>query len=150
MLQAAGLDPTIVVGGRVIGAGEESERTGARLGTAPFLVAEADESDGSFLHLSPVIAVVTNIEAEHLDHHGSLEALEDAFVAFLDRACRSAARPCSASTTRACSACSPRVGRRRISYGLLAQADWVASEVAHRRPRHDASPCAGRAPRSGA
>jgi UDP-N-acetylmuramate--alanine ligase len=129
VLQAAGLDPTIVVGGRVIGAGEESERTGARLGGGPFLVAEADESDGSFLHLSPVIAVVTNVEAEHLDHHGSLAALEDAFAAFLARLpFWGAAVLCldDPGVQRLLA----RVGRRRISYGLLAQADWVASEVA--------------------
>jgi UDP-N-acetylmuramate--alanine ligase len=128
LLQAAGLDPTIVVGGRVIGAGEEGERTGARLGDGPFLVAEADESDGSFLHLSPVIAVVTNVEAEHLDHHGSVEALEDAFAAFL-------ARLPFWGTAVLClddpgvQRLLARVGRRRITYGLLAQADFVAHEV---------------------
>jgi UDP-N-acetylmuramate--alanine ligase len=144
VLQAAGLDPTIVVGGRVIGAGaegnrtgaegsrtgagDEGERTGARLGGGPFLVAEADESDGSFLHLSPVIAVVTNVEAEHLDHHGNVEALEDAFAAFL-------ARLPFWGTAVLClddpgvQRLLARVSRRRITYGLLAQADWVASEV---------------------
>jgi UDP-N-acetylmuramate--alanine ligase len=128
LLQAAGLDPTIVVGGRVIGAGEERERTGARLGNGPFLVAEADESDGSFLHLSPVIAVVTNVEAEHLDHHGSVDALEDAFVAFLERLpFWGAAVLCldDPGVQRLLA----RVSRRRITYGLLAQADWVASDV---------------------
>ncbi len=128
LLKAAGLDPTIVVGGRVIGAGEESERTGARLGSGPFLVAEADESDGSFLHLAPVLAVVTNVEAEHLDHHGSVEALEDAFAAFLERLpFWGAAVLCldDPGVQRLLA----RVSRRRISYGLVAQADWVASEV---------------------
>jgi UDP-N-acetylmuramate--alanine ligase len=128
VLQGAGLDPTIVVGGRVIGAGEEGERTGARLGGGPFLVAEADESDGSFLHLSPVIAVVTNVEAEHLDHHGSVEALEDAFAALLERLpFWGAAVLCldDPGVQRLLA----RVARRRITYGLLAQADWVASEV---------------------
>jgi UDP-N-acetylmuramate--alanine ligase len=129
VLSVAGLDPTLVVGGRVIGAGEESERTGARLGGGSFLVAEADESDGSFLHLSPVIAVVTNVEAEHLDHHGSVEALEDAFAAFLARLpFWGAAVLCldDPGVQRLLA----RVGRRRISYGLSAQADWVASELA--------------------
>jgi UDP-N-acetylmuramate--alanine ligase len=128
VLQVAGLDPTIVVGGRVIGSGEEGERTGARLGGGPFLVAEADESDGSFLHLSPVIAVVTNVEAEHLDHHGSLDALEDAFAAFLERLpFWGAAVLCldDPGVQRLLA----RISRRRITYGLLAQADWVASEV---------------------
>jgi UDP-N-acetylmuramate--alanine ligase len=128
VLQVAGLDPTIVVGGRVIGSGAEGERTGARLGGGPFLVAEADESDGSFLHLSPVIAVVTNVEAEHLDHHGSMDALEDAFAAFLERLpFWGAAVLCldDPGVQRLLA----RVSRRRITYGLLAQADWVASEV---------------------
>jgi len=128
VLQEAGLDPTIVVGGRVIGAGAEGERTGARLGSGAFLVAEADESDGSFLHLSPVLAVVTNVEAEHLDHHGSVEALEDAFAAFLERLpFWGAAVLCldDPGVQRLLA----RVSRRRITYGLLAQADWVASEV---------------------
>jgi UDP-N-acetylmuramate--alanine ligase len=128
VLQVAGLDPTIVVGGRVIGAGASDERSGARLGGGSFLVAEADESDGSFLHLAPVIAVVTNVEAEHLDHHGSLAALEDAFVAFLERLpFWGAAVLCldDPGVQRLLA----RVGRRRITYGLLAQADWVAAEV---------------------
>ncbi len=128
VLQVAGLDPTIVVGGRVIGAGAESERSGARLGSGSFLVAEADESDGSFLHLAPVIAVVTNVEAEHLDHHGSVAALEDAFGAFLERLpFWGAAVLCldDPGVQRLLA----RVGRRRITYGLLAQADWVAAEV---------------------
>jgi UDP-N-acetylmuramate--alanine ligase len=137
VLGTAGLDPTTVVGGRVIGAGAEipgagagaeSERTGARLGSGPFLVAEADESDGSFLHLAPVIAVVTNVEAEHLDHHGSVAALEDAFAAFL-------ARLPFWGTAVLCfddpgvQRLLARVVRRRITYGLLAQADFVARDV---------------------
>jgi UDP-N-acetylmuramate--alanine ligase len=129
VLQAAGLDPTLVVGGRVIGAGEESERSGARLGAGPFLVAEADESDGSFLHLSPVIAVVTNVEAEHLDHHGSVEALEDAFAAFLGRLpFWGTAVLCldDPGVQRLLA----RASRKRVTYGFSAQADWVASEVA--------------------
>ncbi|MSP62600.1 MAG: UDP-N-acetylmuramate--L-alanine ligase, partial [Myxococcales bacterium] len=64
VLRAAGLDPTAVIGGRLNSLGSN-----ARLGQGDFLVAEADESDGSFLHLSPTVAVVTNIDAEHLDHY---------------------------------------------------------------------------------
>ena len=69
VLGAGGFDPTVVVGGRVHGLGAN-----ARLGQGEFLVAEADESDGSFLKLSPTIAVVTTIDAEHLDHYGDLDA----------------------------------------------------------------------------
>src|SRR5207247_11352076 len=66
-------DPTIIVGGRVTSLGSN-----VRLGQGEFLVAEADESDGSFLKLAPTIAVVTTIDAEHLDHYGTLEALQEA------------------------------------------------------------------------
>src|ERR1051325_10074686 len=72
------LDPTIVVGGRVL-----SLDTNARLGQGEHLVAEADESDGSFLKLSPTVAVVTTVDAEHLDHYGSLEAGGEAVGALL-------------------------------------------------------------------
>lgn len=77
-LVAAGLDPTVVVGGRMDNFGG----TNARLGEGDFMVVEADESDGSFNRLSPSIAVITNMDREHLDHYGSMEALEKAFVTF--------------------------------------------------------------------
>src|SRR3990167_1869465 len=73
-------DPTIVVGGRVTSLGSN-----ARLGQGDYLVAEADESDGSFLKLQPTIAVVTTVDAEHLDHYGTLEAICDAFVQFVNK-----------------------------------------------------------------
>src|SRR5437016_7225930 len=74
------LDPTIVVGGRVTSLGSN-----ARLGQGEFLIAEADESDGSFLKLAPTIAVVTTVDAEHLDHYGSLDAITEAFLAFVNK-----------------------------------------------------------------
>ncbi len=80
ILVTAGLDPTTVIGGRVMG--DDSTPSGTRLGQGPFLVAEADESDGSFLRLRPVIAVITNIDPEHMDHYGDLATLESAFVDF--------------------------------------------------------------------
>src|SRR2546428_7229021 len=73
-------DPTIVVGGRVTNLGSN-----ARLGQGDYLVAEADESDGSFLKLAPTIAVVTTVDAEHLDHYGPLEAIREAFVQFVNK-----------------------------------------------------------------
>ena len=85
MLDAAGLDPTAVIGGRVRGSGGDPAASGARLGRGDLLVAEADESDGSFLRLAPVVAVVTNVEPEHLDHWGSYEALLEGFAAFANR-----------------------------------------------------------------
>ncbi|MDZ4180027.1 MAG: Mur ligase domain-containing protein, partial [Coriobacteriia bacterium] len=75
MLAGMGEDPTFVVGGEVT-----DVQVNARAGTGRHYVVEADESDGSLLYLEPTIAVVTNIEAEHLDHYGSLEAVEQTFV----------------------------------------------------------------------
>lgn len=81
VLAAAGLDPTFVIGGRLTAAG-----TNARLGSGEFLVAEADESDASFLYLTPVMAVVTNIDADHMDTYGhDFDKLKQAFVDFLQR-----------------------------------------------------------------
>jgi len=81
VLAAAGLDPTFVIGGKLTAAG-----TNAKLGSGEFLVAEADESDASFLHLTPVMAVVTNIDADHMDTYDhSFDKLKQAFVDFLHR-----------------------------------------------------------------
>jgi UDP-N-acetylmuramate--alanine ligase len=126
VLGAAGLDPTAVIGGRVLGSG--SDPTGARLGRGDLLVAEADESDGSFLRLAPVIAVVTNIDPEHLEHYGSYAALEEAFVTFANRvpfwglAVLCLDHP-------GVQAVLPRMTRRIATYGFASQADLVASHV---------------------
>jgi UDP-N-acetylmuramate--alanine ligase len=80
VLAQAGLDPTVVIGGKVNALGSH-----ARLGRGELLVAEADESDGSFLRLSPAIVAVTNLDREHLDHYGSMESLVDTFVEFINR-----------------------------------------------------------------
>jgi UDP-N-acetylmuramate--alanine ligase len=80
ILAHAGFDPTIIIGGRLKATGNN-----ARLGQGDFLVAEADESDGSFLKLSPTIAVATNIDREHLDFFQSIDALKEAFVSFLNK-----------------------------------------------------------------
>ncbi len=76
----AGFDPTVIIGGRLNAYG-----AGARLGQGEYLIAEADESDGSFLCLSPIASVVTNVDADHLDHYADLAAIDDAFVEFLNR-----------------------------------------------------------------
>ena len=125
VLERAGLDPTAVIGGRVTFGG--AERSGAKLGAGPLLVAEADESDGSFLRLAPVIAVVTNVEPEHLDHYGSMQALEDAFATFANRvpfwglAVLCLDHP-------GVQALLPRLSRRVVTYGFSAQAELVAQE----------------------
>ena len=79
-LMEAGLDPTIVVGGRMDNFGG----TNARLGSGEFMVVEADESDGSFNKLTPAIAVVTNMDREHMDFYGTMDRLRDAFLSFLN------------------------------------------------------------------
>src|SRR3979409_1975175 len=80
VLAAGGLDPTVVVGGRVDAMGSN-----ARLGKSQYLVAEADESDRSFLKLSPIIAVVTNIDREHMDCYRNMRDVKKTFLEFMDR-----------------------------------------------------------------
>ncbi|MEE3092008.1 MAG: Mur ligase domain-containing protein, partial [Pseudomonadota bacterium] len=78
LLDSAGVDPTVINGGIITGWGSN-----ARLGHGQWMVVEADESDGSFAKLNPTVAVVTNIDPEHLDHHGTYDALEQAFLNFV-------------------------------------------------------------------
>jgi UDP-N-acetylmuramate--alanine ligase len=119
VLAAGGLDPTVVVGGRVDALGSN-----ARLGKSQYLVAEADESDRSFLKLSPILAVVTNLDREHMDCYRDMADVEQAFVEFMDKV------PFYGATT-ACldnpllAAVLPRVRRRVFTYGTDSQADFV-------------------------
>ena len=123
VLQAGGLDPTMVVGGRVHSLGSH-----ARLGAGDVFVAEADESDGSFLALLPTVVVITNVDREHLDHYGDLERLRQAFRAFANRVpFYGAAVLCLDDP--GVRALLPDVARRVITYGLGPQAD-VAGESA--------------------
>jgi UDP-N-acetylmuramate--alanine ligase len=123
VLGAAGLDPTFVVGGRVNHAG-----TTARLGRGDYMVVEADESDRSFLLLAPVVAVVTTIDREHLDHYASLEEIEEVFVEFVNRVpFYGAAILCLDEPN--VQAIVPRVTRPVITYGTSGQADLVISDV---------------------
>jgi UDP-N-acetylmuramate--alanine ligase len=122
-LRAAGLDPTVVVGGKVNALG-----TNARLGEGDLFVAEADESDGSFLKLTPTIAVVTNIDAEHLDHYGSHDRVKEAFVEHVNRvpfyglAVLCLDHPSVQDIL-------PRVERRHVTYGVSRQADYRAQNA---------------------
>ncbi len=125
VLDAADLDPTAVIGGRVLHA---SHRTGTRLGESDLLVAEADESDGSFLRLAPVIAVITNIDPEHLDHYGSVEALHDAFVSFANRVPFWGLGVLCLDHPGV-QAILPRTTRRLVTYGFARQADLSAEAV---------------------
>jgi len=116
-LEQAGLDPTAVIGGRLRAFGGN-----ARLGRGAYMVAEADESDRSFLTLSPTIAVVTNIDREHLEAYGSFDRLTDAFAAFADRVpFHGAVVACLDDAPVA--ALLPRLRRRVITYGFDTAAD---------------------------
>jgi UDP-N-acetylmuramate--alanine ligase len=123
VLAHGGLDPTIVIGGRLRGLGSN-----AKLGKGEFLVAEADESDGSFLKLSPTLAVVTTIDAEHLDYYRDLAHIQEAFLQFINKV------PFYGSAILCLDqeniqALLPRVEKRFITYGLRTQADITAREI---------------------
>ena len=112
VLEEAGLDPTVVVGGQV-----KSLRKNVRLGEGTLLVAEADESDGNFVSLSPVFAIITNIDAEHIDFYGGLDRIHDAFVTFANRVPFNGAVICCIDDTQVRSIV-PRIERRVLTYGL--------------------------------
>jgi len=118
-----GLDPTVVIGGRLKATGSN-----ARLGQGDFLVAEADESDGSFLKLSPTIAVVTNIDREHMDFFRTIEALKEAFLSFIDKVpFYGAAIVCIENEY--IRELLPSVHRRYITYGLTGEAQLYAENI---------------------
>ena len=118
ILDAGGVDPTVINGGII-----NSYGSNARLGASDWMVVEADESDGSFLRLDGTIAVVTNIDPEHLDHYGSFDAVKDAFVAFIENVpFYGAALMCLDHVE--VQGILPRVRDRRVvTYGFSAQAD---------------------------
>jgi UDP-N-acetylmuramate--alanine ligase len=117
VLQEAGCDPTIVVGGRV-----KSLKTNVRLGAGELLVAEADESDGSFVRLTPVFAIITNIDAEHLDFYGTIDAVSNAFVKFSRSIPFYGAVICCLDDPHV-RAILPRIDRRIVTYGTSAEAE---------------------------
>ena len=123
VLSHCGADPTIVVGGRL-----RTIDSNAHLGTGRFMVVEADESDGSFEKLSPVVTVLTNIDTEHLDYYGDMEALEAAFSGFLHKipfyglAVTCADCPRTAEISR-------KFNKKILTYGTSAQADLMAENI---------------------
>src|SRR5438067_8045905 len=129
VLAAGGLDPTVVVGGRVDAMGSN-----ARLGKSRYLVAEADESDRSFLKLSPILAVVTNIDREHMDCYRNMRDVKRAFLEFMDRV------PFYGMVV-ACNAdpllrrLMPKIRRRMVSYGTRKGSDFRISLCSPGRPR---------------
>jgi len=118
VLEKAGLDPTVVVGGRLQAFGGSN----ARIGRSVLLVVEADESDGSFLKLAPIVALVTNIDREHLDHYRSLEQILEAFTEFVNRTPFYGAAVLCLDDENV-QKMLPRVRRRAVTYGTGAQAD---------------------------
>ena len=124
ILSHAGMDPTVVVGGRVGTMGGSN----ARLGKTNFLVVESDESDGSFLKLSPILAIVTNIDREHLDHYKDIEAIRSAFIEFVNKVpFYGAAIVCLDDEN--VQQILPSVKRRIITYGRGAQAMLVITHA---------------------
>jgi UDP-N-acetylmuramate--alanine ligase len=123
VLASAGLDPTFVVGGRVNHAG-----TTARLGRGDYMVVEADESDRTFLLLAPVVAVVTTIDREHLDHYASLEEISDTFTQFVNRVPFYGAAVLCLDEPNV-QAIVPHIKRPIITYGTSSQADLMIGDV---------------------
>jgi len=124
MLADTDLDPTIVIGGRL-----NSLKSSARLGQGEIMVAEADESDGSFLYLSPIIAMITNIDREHLDHYqGGVAEIEDTFVTFANKVPFYGLVIVCLDDPRV-QEIIPRISRRLCTYGFSPQADFQATKV---------------------
>ncbi|GHT37147.1 UDP-N-acetylmuramate--L-alanine ligase [Endomicrobiia bacterium] len=123
VLDEGGLDPTIVIGGRL-----KNLKTSARLGKGDYIVIEADESDGSFLKLSPAIAVVTNIDNDHLGYYGNMENLKEAFVKHIN--CipfYGVAVVCS--DDEAVKEIIPKITRKYVTYGFTGKPDIKASDI---------------------
>jgi UDP-N-acetylmuramate--alanine ligase len=123
VLREAGRDPTVVVGGKVRTLGSN-----ARLGTGEFLVAEADESDGSFLHLSPIYAIVTNIDPEHLDYFGDMERVKAAYAQFVQRVPFYGLAVLCIDNVNV-RAMLPKMNKRYVTYGTSPDADWQARDL---------------------
>jgi UDP-N-acetylmuramate--alanine ligase len=119
ILNFAGKDPTVVVGGKVATMGGSN----ARVGQSEFLVVESDESDGSFLKLAPILAIVTNIDREHLDHYASIDEIRAAFAQFVNKVpFYGAAFVCLDDEN--VQQILPEIKRRTVTYGRTAQADF--------------------------
>jgi UDP-N-acetylmuramate--alanine ligase len=127
VLASGGLDPTMVIGGKVNALGSH-----ARLGRGELLVAEADESDGSFLRLSPTIVAVTNLDREHLDHYGSMEKIYDSFLEFINKIPFYGVAVLCSDDERL-HALFPRIVKRYCTYGLQERSgvvpDFKATDI---------------------
>ena len=123
VLAAGSLDPTVVIGGRIKNMGGH-----AKLGQSQYLIAEADESDGSFLKLSPTLAVVTTLDEEHMDFYLTIENMKSTFLQFLNKIpFYGAAILCLDDANL--QSLLPRIEKRTITYGLKSQADYTARNI---------------------
>ena len=123
VLAEGGLDPTVVIGGRLNAWG-----TNAKLGKGDFVVAEADESDGTFLLYSPTISLVTNIDTEHLDFYKDLDEIKETFLEFMNQVPFYGLNILCLEDENIQSLL-PRVKKRLVTYGFSAQADFQAREI---------------------
>ena len=130
VLTVAGIDPTLVIGGKV-----DSLGGNAKLGQGKYVVAEADESDGSFLHLPATLGVVTNIDNDHLDHFKSLEAIEQAFVDFVGKLPFYGVAAVCADDPGVRRVLDERVTKPVVTYGLLRGVGLLARESSGWRAR---------------
>lgn len=124
VLGHGGIDPTVVIGGKL-----NTTNTNASLGSGEFLVAEADESDGSFLKLSPTIAVVTNIDREHLDYYRNIREIKKTFLEFINKVPFYGLAVICLDNENLQSII-PHIGKRFVTYGCSAQANVQAREIA--------------------
>src|ERR1700736_4279176 len=123
ILEEAGLDPTVAVGGNL-----RSRGSNVRLGRGDFMVAEADESDASFLLLVPTLAIVTNIDAEHLDHYGNIDRVRDAFLSFINHVPFYGAAVLGIDSVNV-RALLPSIRKPVITYGIAPDADLRAEKI---------------------
>lgn len=123
VLQKGGLDPTVVIGGRL-----KNLKSGAKLGRGEFLVAEADESDGSFLKLAPTVTVVTNIDNDHLDYYGTIDNIKAAFVKHINMVPFYGCAILCADDANVREIL-PQVKRRYLTYGFNNGSDFTAANI---------------------
>ncbi len=124
VLHSAGVDPTVVIGGESLDLG-----TGALLGKSDWLVSEADESDGTFVTLKPAIAVVTNVEDDHLDHYGTLDKIREAFKVFIENVDRQSGVAVLCYDNDNLRGLAKTIDRKIISYAIDCEADFTAHNI---------------------
>lgn len=123
IMEDAGLDPTVAIGGNL-----RSRGSNVRLGRGDFMVAEADESDASFLLLVPTIAIVTNIDAEHLDHYGNIDRVRDAFLSFINHVPFYGAAVLGIDSANV-RGLLPAIRKPVVTYGVAPDADLRAEQI---------------------